>query len=318
MTKGADGYWTVTTPPAVPGFHIYSIRIDGGYFDDPASEAVYESNQWATGVEVPEPGVDFYLAKNVPHGQVRQFLFYSKVMEQWRRIFVYTPSGYDENPKQRYPVLYLRHGGGQNETDWPRPGYANLILDNLIAAKKAVPMIVVMDTGYAPRPAQPPAAPSTASIVRPAAESSPDTVSTMITEEIPAVDANFRSIADRDHRAMAGLSGGSLATLTTGLRNLDTFSALGIFSRPPQDGFDVKTVYGGVFSDSAAFNKKMHLFFWGAGTAEKGIFNSVQATRTAFDAAGIQYTYHEYPGLAHEWQNWRKQLNDFAPLLFRW
>jgi enterochelin esterase-like enzyme len=318
MTKGADGYWIVTTPPAVPGFHIYSIRIAGGYFNDPSTETVFESNQWATGVEVPEPGVDFYLPQDVPHGQVCQFLFYSKLTQQWRRVFVYTPPGYDNNPQQRYPVLYLRHGGGQNETDWPKPGHANLILDNLIAAGKAVPMIVVMDTGYRTGQGQAQGAQSAASIVRPPAENSPDMGATMVQEEIPAIDANFRTIAGRDHRAMAGLSGGSLATLSTGLRNLGTFSALGIFSRPPQDKFDVKTAYSGVFSDAAEFNKKLHLFFWGAGTAETGIFNSVKATRAAFDLAGIKYTYVEIPGLAHEWQNWRKQLNDFAPLLFRW
>jgi enterochelin esterase family protein len=139
-----------------------------------------------------------------------------------------------------------------------------------------------------------------------------------IKELIPAIDANFRTIADRDHRVMAGLSMGSIQTLSIGLHNLDTFSALGVFSRPPIDNFDVKTIYGGVMADSAAFNKKLHLFWWGAGTAEDGIYNSLKATRASFDKAGIQYTYVEYPGLAHEWQIWRRNLYDFAPKLFQW
>jgi enterochelin esterase-like enzyme len=317
MTKDSGGFWTVTTPPVVPGFHYYSVLIDRASLNDPSSETFFGANRELSGVDVPEPGVDFYLPKDVPHGQVRIFWHYSKITGQWRRVFIYTPPDYETHFQQRYPVLYLRHGGGEDETGWTKQGHVNFILDNLIAAGKAKPMIVVMERGYASRPGQPPAAPAASTPLRPAPET-PDVAEVTVKELIPAVDAHFRTIPDRDHRAMAGLSMGSIQTLSIGLHNLDTFSALCVMSRPPIDNFDVQTFYGGVMADAAAFNKKLHLFWFGAGTEEPGIYNSLKATRAAFDKAGIQYTYVEYPGLAHEWQIWRKQLNDFAPKLFQW
>ncbi len=319
MTKDSQGFWTVTTPPAVPGLHYYSVVIDGVEVDDPSSETFYGANHEMSMVEVPDPNADFYLPKDVPLGQVRIFWHFSKITGQWRRVFVYTPPGYDTHPQQRYPVLYLRHGGGEDETGWTKQGHVSFIMDNLIAAGKAKPMIVVMGSGYATSatPASNPQA-GTGNPLRPSPEAGNALMDVTIKELIPAIDANFRTIADRDHRAMAGLSMGSIQTLSIGLHNLDTFSALGVFSRPPIDNFDVKTIYGGVMADSAAFNKKLHLFWWGAGTAEAGIYNSLKATRASFDMAGIQYTYVEYPSLAHEWQIWRRNLYDFAPKLFQW
>ena len=140
----------------------------------------------------------------------------------------------------------------------------------------------------------------------------------IIEDLIPAIDANFRTISDREHRALAGLSMGAGQTLAIGLRNLDKFSALGMFSRPPLNNFDVKTAFDGVMADTEAFNKKLHVFWWGVGTAETGIYNSIQETRAALTKAGVQFTYTEYPGLAHEWLIWRKNLHDCAPLLFQW
>ena len=264
-------------------------------------------------VEVPEPGTDFYQPKDVPHGDVRIYGYNSKITTQWETVYVYLPPGYDTHPQVRYPVLYLRHGGGENETGWIRQGHANFILDNLIAAGKAKPMIIVMGSGYGtPR--------NTMANSTPAARAkSMDAVVKMATDElIPEIDTHFRTIANRDHRAIAGLSMGAGQTLAIGLSNLDKYSAIGAFSRPPAANFDVKTAYNGAFADPAAFNKKLHLFWFGTGTAETGIFNSVKATRAAFDQAGVHYSYVEYPGLAHEWQIWRKQLNDFAPKLFQW
>lgn len=146
----------------------------------------------------------------------------------------------------------------------------------------------------------------------------PEIAEVTVKEVIPAIDANFRTIQDRAHRAMAGLSMGSLQALSTALHNLDTFSALGVFSRPPIDNFDVQSIYGGVLADSVSLNKRLHLFWFCAGTEETGIFNSLKPMRAALDKAGVKYTYAEYPGLSHEWQVWRKQFNDFAPLLFQW
>ena len=316
MAKGSDGYWTVTTPPAMPGFHYYTVTIDGGEFNDPGSETYFGSYRELSGVDVPEPGEDFYLPKEVPHGEVRSFWYYSKLTQQWRQIYVYTPSGYDANQKMRYPVLYLRHGGGENETGWVRQGRVNFILDNLIAANKAKPMLVVMENGYAKIPGHA-SDPNMAVPFRPSPDS-PDISEVAVHEVIPEVDARYRTIADRDHRAIAGLSMGSGQTLSIGLTSLDTYSALCVMSHPPFGSLDLKAAYGGAMADAAAFNKKVHLFWWGAGTGEAGIHDGVKQSLVTFDKAGVKYVYSEYPGLPHEWQNWRKQLRDFAPLLFRW
>jgi enterochelin esterase-like enzyme len=315
MTKDQDGYWTVTTPPVVPGFHFYHVLIDGASVNDPSSQSFRASYSEASGVEVPERGVDFYLPKNVPHGQVRMFWYDSKLTQQWRRVYLYLPPDYDAHPERRYPVLYLRHGGGEDVTSWVEVGHANFILDNLIAAGKTKPMIVVMETAYATLPGAVGGPPP--HHLRPSPET-PEMARLTVNETIPTIDANFRTIPDREHRAIAGLSGGALQTLSIGMHNLDKFSAMGVFSRPPFDNFDVNTFYDGVLADASAFNKKVHLFWWGVGTAEPGIYTSVQATRAALDKAGVKYSYVEYPGLSHEWQSWRKQLNDFAASLFRW
>ena len=310
MIKGEDGWWTVTTPPAVPGLHGYWLVIDGVRVNDTCCKTYGSTRMQVCGVEVPEPGVDFYDIKDVPHGQVRMQWYYSKVTNSWRRALVYTPPDYDSHPEQRYPVLILRHGGGEDETGWVEQGRANLILDNLIAAGKAKPMIVVMDWGQAPTSEQPVHIPST--------PPPPEITQVTINELIPMVDATFRTIPDSDHRAMAGLSMGSVQTLYIGLTNLDKFSYLGIFSRRPMSAaeFDVHKSFGGVLADGARFNKMVHLFWWGAGTAEEGIYNGVKASLRALDEVGIKYVFVEFPGLSHEWQTWRKSLHDFASRLF--
>jgi enterochelin esterase-like enzyme len=307
MTKDNDGIWTVTTPPVVPGLHYYWLLVDGVAVNDPSSETYFGYGKQTSAVEVPEAGVDFYDVKDVPHGEVRIHWYFSKITTSWRRTYVYTPPDYDTHPQLRYPVLYLRHGGGEDETGWTKQGKVNFILDNLIAEKKAKPMIIVMDAGYAAKPGQPPAAPG---------QSNTTLMDVTIKELIPMIDTAYRTIPDREYRAMAGLSMGSGQTLQIALANLDKVSAIGVFSRPPAPNFDVKTAYDGMFSDADAFNKQVRLFWWGTGTTEGGIYNSVKATREAFDNAGIKYVYVEFPGLAHEWQTWRKSLYDFAPRLF--
>jgi enterochelin esterase-like enzyme len=336
MVRDKEGVWTVITPPAVPGFHYYWLLVDGVAVNDPSSETFFGYNRETSGLDVPEPGVDFYLLKEVPHGEVRQHWYYSKLTSAWRPIMIYTPPGYDTNTSQRYPVLYLQHGGGENYTSWSRQGHVNLIMDNLISEGKAKPMIIVMENGSAGGPGaagrrggDAPAGGAAggrgdANAGRGGApgaggrSAGPGALGDVFVKElIPHIDASYRTIADREHRAMAGLSMGSAQTLQITLANLDTFSYIGVFSRPPDINFNIETSYNGVFKDAAAFNEKVHLFWWGAGTAEPLIYQGVKATHEALDKANIKNVYVEFPGLAHEWQIWRKDLHDFAPRLFQ-
>jgi enterochelin esterase-like enzyme len=320
MTKGADGVWSVTTPPLVPGFHYYQLIVDGVSVNDPASHAFYGTSKDASGIEVPEKGVDYYSSKDVPHGEVRIRPYLSKITGLWRRSFVYTPPEYDDNPKARYPVLYLQHGSGEDETGWTFQGRANLILDNLIAAKKAVPMIIVMDNGYASRPG--PAAPDAAVAGRGAAGGTSAFEDVIVKDLIPLIDSTYRTIADRDHRAMAGLSMGGNQTCQVTMRNLDKFAYIGAFSGTMNglstEPLDPATAFNGMFKDGATLNKKVKLFWIGMGTAEPNPFpGAIGAFRAMLDKAGVKHVYFESSGTAHEWLTWRRDLNDFAPRLFR-
>jgi enterochelin esterase family protein len=309
MTLGDDGNWTVTTAPAVPGFHYYWFLVDGAACNDPGSETYYGYGKQTSGVEVPESGVDFYDAKDVPHGELRARWYHSKVTGATRRAFVYTPPGYDANTGTRYPVLYLQHGAGEDERGWSTQGRANFILDNLIAAGKAMPMIVVMDNGYA-------TAPGTGRR-DPLRFDHRGLEAVLMGELIPLVDATYRTIADRDHRAMAGLSMGAWQTLWIAPKHLDTFSYIGSFSvPPPSGGFDPMS-YGGAFKDVAAFNEKVHLLWLGAGTGEADFATAVQTMHRVLERVGVKHVVFESPGTAHEWQTWRRSLYDFAPRLFR-
>ena len=320
MTKGADGVWSVTTPPLVPGFHYYQLIVDGVSMNDPASHAFYGTGKDASGIEVPEKGVDYYSYKDVPHGEVRIRPYLSKITGQWRRSFVYTPPDYDANTKARYPVLYLQHGSGEDETGWTFQGRANLILDNLIAAKKAVPMIIVMDNGYASRPGA--TAPDAGAAGRGAAGGASAFEDVIVKDLIPLIDSTYRTVADREHRAMAGLSMGGNQTCQVTMRNLDKFAYIGAFSGTMNglstSPLDPATAFNGMFQDGAALNKKIRLFWIGMGTAEPNPFpGAIGAFRAMLDKAGVKYVYFESPGTAHEWLTWRRDLNDFAPRLFR-
>jgi enterochelin esterase-like enzyme len=306
LKRGADGVWTATTPPAVPGFHYYWLVVDGVAVNDPGSETYFGYGRQTSGVEVPEKGVDFYDAKYVPHGEVRALWYHSKVTGKARRAFVYTPPGYDAAAGTRYPVLYLQHGAGEDERGWTTQGRANFILDNLIAARKAKPMIVVMDNGYADR------------VGRTARMFDFRGFEEVVTGElIPKIDATYRTLANRDHRALAGLSMGGMQALQIGLTHLDRFAYVGSFSGPAFGRFDVKTSCGGAFRDTAAFNKKVRLLWLGAGTAETRFAAGVQSMHKALEGAGIRHVVFESQGTAHEWQTWRRSLHDFAPRLFR-
>ncbi|HRI13490.1 MAG TPA: alpha/beta hydrolase-fold protein [Verrucomicrobiota bacterium] len=307
--RGENGVWTLTTPPAVPGFHYYWFEVDGVIVNDSASYSYFGWGREGSGIEVPEAGEDFYTIREVPHGAVRSHWYPSKITGKWRRAYVYTPPDYDQSLTMRYPVLYLQHGAGENERGWVEQGRAGFILDNLIAAGRAVPMILVVDTGYAAFTN------ATASTNRSAATAAfPDV---MLQELIPSIEANFRTKTGREHRAMAGLSMGSAQTLNVTLRNLDQFAWIGAMSGPPRQGFEVATAYEGVFRDATAFNQRVKLLWLGAGTAEQQIHANTLAMHEALDRAGIKNVFYSSPGTDHEWQTWRRSLDDFAPRLFR-
>jgi enterochelin esterase-like enzyme len=313
LARGDDGIWTVTTPPSIPGFHYYWFEVDGLNVNDPSSYSYFGWGRETSGIEVPEPGVDYYDKKDgIQHGEVRIRWYHSKITEKWRRANVYTPPDYDKDLSARYPVLYLLHGAGENERGWIEQGRASFILDNLLGARKARPMIMVVDTGYAARPAQ--GASQEPSTKGPGPTSAFEEV--MIQELIPMIDSTYRTRADREHRAMAGLSMGSAQTLQVTLKHLDLFAWIGAMSGPPRQGFDPKTSYEGVFKDAAAFNNKVKLFWLGAGTAETQIHQNTMAMHGALEQAGIRTVFFSSPGTDHEWQTWRRSLLDFAPRLF--
>jgi len=313
MTRSDDGTWSITTPPVVPGFHYYWFTVDGLRVNDSSSYAWFGWARETSGIDVPEPGVDFYETKpDVPHGEVRARWYFSKLTGKWRRAHVYTPSGYDQNPQARYPVLYLQHGAGENERGWVEQGRANFILDNLIVTGKAKPMILVVDTGYA----------AYVSTNGPAAfrrTMGPTGAfeEVMLTELIPIIDITYRTLTDRTNRAIAGLSMGGGQTLNLTLRHLDQFAWIGAMSSPPRQGFDVKNAYDGAFTNATAFNQKVKLLWLGAGTAEERIHTSAQAMHEALNGVGIKSVFYSSPGTDHEWQTWRRSLHDFAPRLFR-
>lgn len=298
MVKDEKGIWTVTTPPAVPGFHYYWLLVDGFAANDPASETYFGWAKPTSGIEIPEKGADFYELKDVPHGDVRIRPYFSKTTGQWRQAYIYTPPGYDRG-STRYPVLYLQHGSGENGTGWTKQGRANLILDNLLAAGKAKPMIIVMETGYGTKEGQ-------------QGNAFEDV---LISDTVPMVDSSYRTQTARESRAMAGLSMGGGQTLQITAKHLDKFAWVGAFSAPGRN-FDAKTAYNGVFADPAAYNKKVKLFWIGAGTAEESMYNAAKAMHAALDQASIKNVFFESPGTSHEWQTWRRSLADFAARLF--
>jgi enterochelin esterase family protein len=343
MVRGADGIWSVTIPPQAVGFHYYYLVVDGVQVSDPAAETFFGVGRESGGIEIPEVGVDYYNPKDVPHGDVRETWYLSKVTGAWRRCFVYTPPGYDTNVKERYPVLYLLHGAGEDERGWVIQGRANFILDNLIAAKKAKPMLLVIDSMSARKPGEPepparsgggrrgdggavmgaPAQPGAARGDQAAApagrggggsNSNAGTTFTemMFTDLIPMIESRYRALPGRENRAMAGLSRGGGQTFNTTIPNLDKFAYIGGFSPAlPQDQI------AKISEDPAAFNKKVKVLFLGTGTVERDGNPNILRLHEALTKAGVQHVYYESPGTAHEWLTWRRDLNEFAPLLFR-
>ncbi len=318
MVKQPDGYWTLTTPPIVEGFHYYSFFIDGVEMDDPGSHTYFGEMREISGIEIPSPRAsdDFYQIHRVPHGEVRSVLYYSKVVGKWRRCLVYTPPGYDEHPQTRYPVLYLLPGYGEDELGWFNQGRANIIMDNLIAEKKAVPMILVSDDQFtALKPGEAPLV----FTGRPRRGHRPNFrnygvtfTEVMFSDLIPTIQSRFRTLTSRDDRAIAGLSMGGMQTFITALPHLNEFAYIGGFSPGvPRNAFAAAE------NDPAAFNRQVKVLFLGTGTVEKAHNPNIYVLHYQLDKAGVKNVYYESPGTAHEWLTWRRDLNQFAPRLFR-
>lgn len=350
MAKGPDGAWTYTTAaPQSPGYHNYWMFVDGAAVLDPATQAFIGYGHMCNGYEIPEPGVDWYEIKDVPHGSVRIENYFAKSTNSWRHIFVYTPPGYDANLKTRYPVLFLQHGGGEDERVWIEMGRTNVILDNLLAQGKVKPMIVVMETSATGAPDAPGGRPGVDGVPPaggmgrgpgafggPAAPPGGPYGQLMINDLIPWVDSHFRTLADKDHRAMAGLSMGGFQTVTVTMVNLDKFSYIGLFSGGAMGGFgrrgaaapatgaapaglDLKTIYSGAMADPAEFNRKVRVLFMSFG-ADPPLENpeGLKRHQEQLIAAGITNSYvYISPGTTHEWQTWRRSLYTFAQLLFK-
>ena len=328
LTKGEDGFWTGITKPQDPGFHYYSLKINGVEVADPLSETFYGASKVMSGIEIPERGVDFYDVKNVPHGEVRSFWYWSKTFGETRHAYIYTPPGYDRDKKKRYPVLYLQHGMGEDRRAWPNQGRTNFILDNLIAEGKAKPMIVVMEDGGIARGFGTPIRDKSGKILPQPQGQGPgrrggqgqgpnfwdEFTETIITDIIPAIDEHFRTIPNRENRAIAGLSLGGTQTYQISQANLDKFANIGVFSAP--FGFPgVETGYNGLLAKPDEFNKQVKVFFISMGSKEGP--NTGRTIHETLDKAGIHNVYFEAPGTAHEFQTWRKSLYHLAQLLFQ-
>jgi enterochelin esterase family protein len=329
MEKQTDGFWTVTTPPMAPGLHYYTIIVDGAEVSDPGSTAYFGGRKWASAVEVPEAGADYYLPRDVPHGQVREVWYHSSVTNTWRHALVYLPPNYDTQTKTRYPVLYLQHGGGEDETGWIRQGKANFILDNLIASGNTKPMIIVMANGYANHAGYTPpdltgkpfGSPEMMKVMQERMGAFEDDMTEAL---IPFIDKTFRTIPDREHRAMAGLSMGGMQTFQVTFNHLELFSYIGGFSGAANvfamgdEKLDTKTAFNGAMADPAAFAKRVHLLWIGVGTDEPDrMKEGLEKLHTSLEEGKIKHVFYESPGTSHEWQTWRRDLKDFAPRLFQ-
>ncbi|MDR2910149.1 MAG: esterase [Bacteroidales bacterium] len=310
MTRQADGTWYYQSPgPEVVGFHYYQLIVDGVSTADPAGKTYYGMGAWVSAIEIPE-GEAYDKPQNVPHGEVRERQYWSDITQSWRRCFVYTPAEYDSNPSKKYPVLYLQHGSGEDETGWVRQGRMHQIMDNLIAGGNAVPMIVVMDLGYGTdkRPGAIQPAPG-----RRAPSIFPEI---LVKEIVPMIDRTYRTNIDRESRAMAGLSMGGGHTFQTVMPNLDKFAWMGGFSGGAGAVDQISTAYNGIYNDMDAFNRQMKLMFLSIGSNENP--DRVRLYVEALKGKGIKNAvYYESPGTAHEWLTWRRSLREFVPLLFR-
>jgi enterochelin esterase family protein len=336
LTKNENGVWTGESAPQDVGFHYYQLNIDGASVPDPGSLYFYGASRWGSGIEVPSEDQDFFALKNVPHGQLRENQYFSKTSNSVRRVYIYTPPGYEQGNK-KYPVLYLQHGMGEDETGWGSQGHANLIMDNLIAEGKVTPFIIVMENSggnmgggaRAPRPAAasgqgaPAAAPTTATPGQGAPTGAPrmgaggpgggmnmagQFQQILFDDLIPYVESNFRVIGDQKNRAMAGLSMGGMQTRSIVIANPDKFSHIGMFSSG--------TFTPNEIEDIDSFKKNVKVVFMSFGGKEGGAAR-IGAAAEEWNKVGIKGVSYVSPETAHEWHSWRRSLYQFAPLLFK-
>ena len=314
MQPDGKGNFMAVTDPLVVGFHYYFMNINGVNFIDPSTETFFGCNREAGGIEIPEgPEGDYYRPQQgVPAGQVRSIYYYSNAKNEWRHAMVYTPAGYDlkANIKKRYPVLYLQHGMGEDETGWSKQGHMQHIMDNLIHQGEAVPMIVVMESGDIKAPFN---FAGGGNNRQGFSDYGASFYPVLINDLIPYIDANFRTLTDRDNRAMAGLSWGGHQTFDVVLNNMDKFAWMGAFSGAIF-GLDVKTAYDGVFTRADEFNKKIHYMYLSCGSEENfGTENLVNSLREQ----GIKCDFYVSPGTHHEWLTWRRCFRNFVPKIFK-
>ncbi|MBE6284808.1 MAG: acetyl xylan esterase [Mediterranea massiliensis] len=305
MKRDSKGNWMAVTDPLPVGFHYYFILVDGVSTVDPATDTFFGCHRQAGGIEIPEgPEGDYYRPQEgVPQGQVRSLYYYSKSAGSFRHAMVYTPAEYEKG-KKKYPVLYLQHGMGEDETGWSKQGHMQHIMDNAIHEGRAVPMIVVMESGDI-------RAPFGRGMSH--ADYGASFYPVLLNDLIPYIEANFRVKADRENRAMAGLSWGGKQTFDIVLNNLDKFAWMGTFSAAIF-GVDVKNAYNGIFSRPDEFNEKIHYFSMSCGTEEN--FGTERMVNTLREA-GINVEFKVSEGTAHEWLTWRRGLNEFIPNIFK-
>jgi enterochelin esterase-like enzyme len=295
LHKTYDGSWVGTTEgPMDEGFHYYHLTVDGGTLNDPGAQNYYGSCRWESGIEIPAHDQDFYACRmDVPHGLVQQVLFPSPSTNMVKRAIVYTPPTYGKNKKQRFPVLYLQHGWGEDETAWSRQGHANLIMDNLIAEGKAEPFIIVMTYGMTNDV-------KFGGIRQFTAE---EFEKVLVDELVPYIDANFLTKADKQHRAMAGLSMGGFETKLITLRRPEVFGYYGLLSGGQYEPADIKD------------KNQVRLIFQSCGSKERP--DAIRESTERLKAAGLNAVGYVSEGTAHEFLTWRRSLYQMAPLLFK-
>ncbi len=306
MAKDGNGYWDVITDSLSEGIHYYSLIIDGVSVAGPNSETYYGMGRMVSGIEVPFSGDGFYQEKDVLHGDIRIKRYYSKVINSWRNFYMYTPPGYDQNTNGKYPVLYLLHGGGEDQRGWANQGKTDLILDNLIAEGKAKSMVIVMLDGNMG--------------LSGFGEDFLKLFEAELTKVvIPFVEKNYRVKTDAESRALAGLSLGGIQTLYAGVQNSNMFAYLGVFSsgwiQPMQDNIANKQ-YDFMKENVKKINKNLKQFWISMGGEEDIAWKNCQIMLGKFDKMKIKYTYSEYPG-GHSWPVWRNNLYNFSQTLFK-
>ena len=308
MVRDAEGWWTVVTKPQVPGYHYYQLIVDGVSMSDPSSRSFYGTSKWSSAIEIPEEGAEIFEIQPVPHGQIRELNYYSKLTGTWRPLRVYTPASYEKG-KKKYPVVYIHHGGGEDYRGWMEQGRTGTVLDNLIAEGKAVEMIVVsVDSNVPGRGGY-------------SRDGMAPYRSELLESIIPFIESNFRVKPGRANRAMCGLSMGGGQSFYIGLNEPSVFANVGVFSSgifggiAGQADFDLEAAVPGMLSATDIFNKNFDVFFLSCGEQDPRI-NYTKAMAEKMRAAGVDVVFSSYPG-DHEWHVWRKSFRDFAQLLFK-